>query len=80
MNLLEVLVFKLLAVDALSTCAIALREVTTLDHEALDNAVKARAFVVERLASLADTLLAGAQRAKVLGRLRNDVVVLLKRE
>lgn len=80
MNLLEVLVFKLLAVDALSTCAIALREVTTLDHEALDNAVKARAFVVERLASLADTLLAGAQRAKVLGRLRNDIVVLLKRE
>jgi len=42
--------------------------------------VKARAFVVERLASLADTLLAGAQRAKVLGRLRNDIVVLLKRE
>lgn len=59
-NLLEVLVFELLAVDALSTCAIALREVTTLDHEALDDAVKARAFVVERLASLADTLLAGA--------------------
>lgn len=77
---MEVLVFELLAVDALSTCAIALREVTTLDHEALDNAVKARAFVVERLASLADTLLAGAQRAKVLGRLRNDIVVLLKRE
>jgi hypothetical protein len=59
-NLLEVLIFELRAVNALSACAIALCEITSLDHEALDDAVEARALVVEWLASLADTLLAGA--------------------
>ena len=59
-NFLEVLIFELLAVDAFTTCAIAFCEVSTLDHEALDDTVKARALVVKRLAGLANTLLAGA--------------------
>lgn len=57
---LKVLILKLLPVDALAPGAIALCEVSTLDHEALDDAVEAGALVVQRLASLTHTLLAGA--------------------
>lgn len=60
MDLLEVLVFELLAVDALTTRAVAFCEVSALDHEALDNTVEARTLVVQWLASLADALLASA--------------------
>lgn len=59
-DLLKVLVLELLAVNALTARAIAFCEVSTLDHEALNHAMEARAFVVQWLASLADTFLAGA--------------------
>jgi hypothetical protein len=55
---LEILVLKFLAIDALSARAVALGEVTALDHEALDHAVEARALVVQRLAGLAHALFA----------------------
>lgn len=53
---LEVLIRELLAVDGLATGAVAIGEVTTLDHELLDNAVEGRALV-------AVALLAGSQSA-----------------
>ncbi|OIC23906.1 hypothetical protein A7L51_18925 [Acinetobacter baumannii] len=46
----EVLVGELLAVDALTTGAVAAGEVATLEHELGDDAVEGRALVVERLA------------------------------
>lgn len=59
-DLLKVLILELLAVDALTTRAVAFCEITALDHEALNDAVEARALVVQRLASLADAFLACA--------------------
>jgi hypothetical protein len=78
MLLLKVFVVELLAVDALTARAIALGEITTLDHELLDHAVELAALVVERLAGLAQALLTGAESAKVLGSLGHDVVVQLE--
>ena len=63
---LEVLVGKLLAVDGLATPAVAAGKVTALAHEVADNTVEVRALV-------AKALLAGAERAEVLGRLGDDV-------
>ena len=54
--------------------AVAAREVTALAHELRDDAVEGGALEVERLARLAHALLAGAQAAEVLRRLRDDVV------
>jgi hypothetical protein len=73
---LKVLVLELFSVDALTASTIASSEVTTLDHERLDDTVETRALVVERLAILSLTLLAGTQCAEVLCSLGNDVVVL----
>jgi hypothetical protein len=56
---LEVLVGELVAVDALAASAVALGEVTTLDHELLDNTVEVGAFV-------AVALLAGSKGTEVL--------------
>jgi hypothetical protein len=54
-------------------------EKANLDHEALDDAVEARAAKVEGLAGeLADALLARAQGAEVLGRLGRDIRVELE--
>merc|ERR1719433_2266469 len=44
----EVLVGKLLAVDALAACAVAAGEVPPLDHEVWDDAVELATLVVER--------------------------------
>lgn len=41
---LKIFIFKLLAVDRLPTGAIASSEVTPLDHEILDDAMKARIY------------------------------------
>lgn len=60
---LEVLVFKLVSVDRLATCAIPSREITTLNHEILDDAMERRAFIAE-------ALLAGCQGTKVFGGLQ----------
>lgn len=63
---LKVLVLKLVAVDRLSAGAVAAGKVTTLAHEARNDAVE--------LACLeAEALLAGAQRAEVLTSLRNNI-------
>ena len=51
---LEVLVVELVAVDARAARAIALDEIATLDHEALDRTVKAGALVADWFASLAE--------------------------
>ena len=48
---------------------------TALEHEVRDDAVELGALVVERLAALAHALLARAERAEVLHRLRHDVAV-----
>jgi len=64
----EVLVGKLLAVDGLPAGAVAVREVTALEHELRDDAVELGVLV-------AVALLAGAQGAEVLGRLRDDIGV-----
>lgn len=77
---LKVLVLELLAVDGLAAGAIASGKVTTLDHELLDNTVEAGALVVEGLARLPKTLLAGAERAEVLGSLGHDIVVQLQHD
>lgn len=61
---LEVLVGELLSVDGLSTSSIAVGEVTTLDHEVLDDTVEGRALISE-------ALLAGSQSAEVLSGLRH---------
>lgn len=64
----EGLVLKLVAIDGLAARSVTGGEVTTLDHELLDNTVEARALVVKRLACLAYTPLTSAQAAEVLGR------------
>jgi hypothetical protein len=60
MDLLEILVLELLAIDALAAGAIALCKVPTLDHERLYDSMEDRAFVVERLAGIALALLTRA--------------------
>jgi hypothetical protein len=59
---LEVLVGELVAVDGLATSAVALGEVTALDHEVLDDTVEGRALVTK-------ALLASSKSSEVLGSL-----------
>jgi hypothetical protein len=59
---LEVLIGELVAVDGLATSAVALGEITTLDHEVLDDTVEGRALV-------AKALLASSKSSEVLGSL-----------
>ena len=75
---IEVLVVELGAVDRLSARSISSREITTLDHELLDDSVKDGTFVRERLSGFAFTFLAGAEGSEVLGCLRDDIVVQLE--
>ena len=49
MSDLEVLISKLFAIDALSTCSIELSEVATLCHEVRDNTMKNTVLEVEHL-------------------------------
>ena len=44
---LEVLIGKLLAVDGLATSSVSVGEVTTLDHELLDDTVEGGALISE---------------------------------
>jgi len=60
---LEVLVREFVAVDALAASAVALGEVTALDHELLDDTVEVGALVAE-------ALLAGSKGTEVLSSLR----------
>lgn len=75
---LKVLIVELLAVDALPACSIASREITTLNHELLDDSVEDAALVAERLPRLAFTFLAGAEGAEILCGLRDYIVVQLE--
>mmetsp|Transcript_23541 Transcript_23541/g.47740 ORF Transcript_23541/g.47740 Transcript_23541/m.47740 type:complete len:211 (-) Transcript_23541:702-1334(-) len=74
---LEVLVRKLLSVDGLAAGAVALCEVSALDHEILDDAMEYAPLVVQRLSPLPCPLLPRAQRPEVLRRLGRDVLVKL---
>src|SRR5262245_11273211 len=65
---LEVLVVELGAVDGLAAGSVVVGEVTSLEHELGDDAVKARSLV-------AKPLLMRAERPEVLGGLWYDVVV-----
>lgn len=51
----EVLVLKLVAVNALATSAIAIGEVTALDHELLDHTVECGALVAEAILSCCES-------------------------
>ena len=75
---LKVLILELGAVNRLSTCSIASCEVSSLDHELLDHSVECRTLVREKLASFTFTLLAGAESAKVLGGLGDNIIVELE--
>lgn len=72
----EVLILKLLAVNAFSSGTIASSKITTLNHERLDDAVETRSLVVEGNTSLALALLSGAESSEILGSLGNYIVVL----
>jgi hypothetical protein len=65
---LKVLIGELVAVDALAASAVALGEVTTLDHELLDHTVEAGALV-------AKALLAGSKGTEVLSSLYGKPMV-----
>ena len=60
-------------VNGFAASAVASGEVTALQHELLNNAVKFGALEVQRLAALAHTLLSGAQSSEILCGLRHDV-------
>ena len=63
---LEVLILEFVSVDALTTSAIVVGEVTTLTHEVGDYPVEGGTFVTE-------ALLSSAQGSEVLGRLWNHI-------
>jgi len=65
---LEVLIRELRAVDGLPSGAVAVGEVTTLDHEALDDTVECRALIAE-------ALLATRESAEVLSSLGDCLAV-----
>jgi len=74
-GVLKVLILELTAPDALATGAIAIGEVTALNHEAGNNAVEGASLKGERLPSgLADALIAQTQVLEVLTRLRDGLV------
>ena len=72
---LEVLISKLGAIDGLAASAVAICEITTLDHEVGDNTMEGAALVVQRLARLAHALLTSAESAEVLNGLRNSLAI-----
>ena len=69
----NLLISKLLAVNALATGSVSSCRITALHHEAIDDAMEAVVLVVELR-----SLLACAERAEVLGRLRHLLVKDLK--
>jgi hypothetical protein len=75
---IEVLVIELSTIDRFSASSIAGGEITTLDHELLDDSVKDRAFVRKGLAGFAFAFLASAESSEVLGGLGYDIVVQLE--
>ena len=68
---LEVLVGELLSIDGLAAGSVAVREVSSLNHEVGDDAVEDGSLVVERLSRLANSLLSCAQSTEVFHGLRH---------
>lgn len=66
--------FYLGSVDGLAASSVASSEVTTLQHELLDDTVELAVLEVEGLAALAYTLLTSAEGTEVLGSLGHNVV------
>ena len=64
----EVLVGKVTPVDGVSSSPVTAFEITTLDHEILDDTMEEGTFVTE-------TFLAGAKCLEIGGSLRNDTIV-----
>jgi len=77
---LEVLVFKLWAINRFAARAVAIRKVAALRHESGNDTVKLAVLVVQRLHAGTNSLLAGAERAKVLSRLWGHLIKELERE
>ncbi len=71
---LKVLVLKLGTINGFAAGAIALGEITTLNHELLNDTVKEGAFEVQRLSQLAETFLPGAEGSEIVGCLGHDIV------
>ena len=69
----EGLIGELFAVDGLSTSTVASREVTTLNHKVLNDAVEGAALVVKRLAESTDALLSGTKGPEVLSGLGHEI-------
>lgn len=74
----EILILKLLSINTLSASAIASCEVTTLNHELFDDAVKAAALVRKWHACLSNAFLTGTERPEVLSGLGNNTAVKLE--
>ena len=72
--LLKIFVSELRTVDGFAASAISTSEVTTLTHEARDDAMELAPLVVQFLATLAHALLSRAKRAEVLCTFRCDVL------
>lgn len=64
---------ELSAIDGFAAHAVAVGEITALDHELRNNAVERGAFVVKFLAALSDALLASAQSTEVFGSLGDSL-------
>ena len=62
----EVFVVEFGSIDGLAASAVASSEVAALTHELRDDSVELGTLVVQRLAELADALLARAQSSEVL--------------
>lgn len=75
---LEIFIIELRAIDRLSSGTISCCEITTLDHELLDNSVEGGSLIREENARFAIAFLAGAECAEVFCGLGHDVVVQLE--
>lgn len=75
---LEVLVVELGAIDRLPTSSIASSEITSLDHELLDNSVEGRSLIRKGSASFCLPLLASTEGTKVLSCFGDNIIVQLE--
>lgn len=73
MFVFEVLICKGLSIDGFPACSVAGSDVASLDHKALDYAVKWRPFVMQWFALYTHTLFSCAQRQEIRARLRGLV-------
>jgi hypothetical protein len=69
----KILIGKFFSVDAFASPSVSVGEVTSLEHEVGDNTVEHRSLVMQRLATLSDSLLSGTESTEVLHCLWNSV-------